>query len=68
MSDKLAENLWPGNVHIKKDEGSPDDKVIKALERALETTTPEHAGTSWEKKEEEEKSEQERWWVLPQGD
>jgi len=45
LLNKLAANIEP----VKE----KSDSVEEALEKALENTTPTHAGTPWEKKKNE---------------
>lgn len=64
MSDSLVEKLWIEHKPRKSDD--PDERVRQALKKALDNTTPEHAGSPWDK-EEEELNESRRGWHLPGG-
>lgn len=58
----LVDDLW---VQPKRRRTS-DDPVEEALRKALEATTPEHAGTPWDGEEEVERRPRGYW--LPGGD
>lgn len=65
MSDKLSKLLQKvENITLNKIE-NPDQKIIKALEKALKTTTPTHAGCPWD---DEDKKEQIKGGWIPEGD
>lgn len=48
MSDRLEKILSDGFAPHPKKEDSPEKRVEEALQRALDATTPEHAGAPWE--------------------
>ena len=52
MSDELERLLWDGAELPPKKEESPEKRVEIALQRALDSTTVEEAGTPWGAKEE----------------
>jgi len=47
--DKLGSLIHKASGRIPKKELSPEERVEKALEKALDNTTPERAGCSWDK-------------------
>ena len=57
MSDSLSKALW---VDLPKPIVSPKDRVERALQKALDATTPERPGVPWDEKL-EEKTERGYW-------
>jgi len=48
VSDELEQILSEGFAPHPKKADSPEKRVEEALQRALDATTPEHAGAPWE--------------------
>ena len=65
MSDKLASALW---VDLKKSPSSLEDRVVEALKRALDNTTPERPGVPWEGEEENSGRSGRRGYYIPGSD
>ena len=53
MSDALEKRLWVDQEPAANKAKDPDDRVVEALEKALEATTPSHAGAPWDIQEKE---------------
>lgn len=51
--------LW---IDVPKPKVAPEDRVEKALQRALDSTTPERPGVPWE---EEKENRNERGYLIP---
>jgi len=49
------------DIKEKKEPETSDENVIKAMEKALDSTTPERAGTPWDKDEVVEESSEDEW-------
>lgn len=47
-ADKLSEMLW---VDLPKPKAAPEDRVAQALQKALDSTTPERPGVPWDGEE-----------------
>ena len=55
-------------MHAKPEKpDDPDQRQIDALQKALDNTTPEYAGTPWDAGEEDERREERGIWI-PGGD
>jgi hypothetical protein len=65
MSDSISSKLW-FKASSTKAAVSPEDRVERALEKALDNTTAEYAGTPWDSKEPERKNER-RGYYIPEG-
>ena len=63
MSDALSKALW---VELPKPEVTPEDRVARALQRALDNTRPDHAGTPWDG--ESEVVRDDRGYLIPGGE
>lgn len=67
-SDKFASRLEPPKLTAweRKQMQTADERVIEAMQKALDATTPERPGTPWD--EREEVGERRRGYRLPSGD
>jgi hypothetical protein len=67
MSDRLSQQLQSVKDLAPRREEDPDKRLIEALGKALDSTTPDRAGCPWDKNEEEnERSTAGQW--FPEGD
>jgi hypothetical protein len=67
MSDKLSRQLQSVSDWVPKREEDPDKRIIEALGKALNATTPDRAGCPWDKNEEENERSTTGCW-FPEGD
>ena len=66
MSDRLAALLRDAAPNKPLKSEDPDQRVIDALAKALEFTTPERPGCPWDESEEEIEQRSPGYW-LPEG-
>lgn len=50
-SDKLSALISKASAEFPKTPVSPEERVERALEKALANTTPERAGCSWDRED-----------------
>ena len=61
MSDSLSNKLSEIHSSMPKPEKSSDELLVEALEKALESTTPERPGCPWDGREKDERRERGIW-------
>lgn len=63
MSDKLSEQLQSISHYVPTVEPDPDQRLIDALSKALDSTTPERAGCPWDNREDEHERQRSGIWL-----
>jgi len=66
MSDNLSHILQSVGDWTPSRKEDPDQRIIDALDRALQATTPERPGCPWD--EQEKKQENSSGYWLPEGE
>ncbi len=64
MSDKLSEILQIPSTWAPSKTEDPDQRVIDALQKALDATTPERAGCPWDEDDKEEGRNESGIWIV----
>jgi hypothetical protein len=67
MSDRLAALMHAARDQMPATERSHEEKMVEALRRALEATTPERPGCPWDPLPEDAAPEEQEVWI-PEGD